>query len=125
MFRGVPWVFGSLFGGRCFRVGGLAVGVLAGFVFAGSASAATGTVGLGTAASFSGVAGSTVTNTGPTTMFGDLGLSPGSSVTGAPNVRGQTHVDDAVAIGAKNDLTTGYNDAASRPSNGSAGWGVR
>ena len=47
-------------------------------------------------------AGSTVTNTGPTTMFGDLGLSPGSSVTGAPHVLGQTHVDDAVAIGAKN-----------------------
>ena len=54
-------------------------------------------------------------------MFGDLGLSPGSSVTGAPHVLGATHVDDAVAIGAKNALTTGYNDAASRPSNGSAG----
>src|ERR1700680_3202979 len=121
MFRGVPWVFGSLFGGRCFRVGVLAVGVLAGFVFAGSASAATGTVGLGTAASFSVLAGSTVTNTGPTTMFGDLGLSPGSSVTGAPQVLGATHVDDAVAIGAKNALTTAYNDAASRPPNGSAG----
>jgi hypothetical protein len=54
-------------------------------------------------------------------MFGDLGLSPGSSVTGAPQVLGQTHVDDAVAVGAKNALTTAYNDAASRPSNGSAG----
>jgi hypothetical protein len=70
---------------------------------------------LGSAASFSVLAGSTVTNTGPTTMFGDLGLSPGSSVTGAPQVLGQTHVDDAVAIGAKNDLTTAYNDAAARP----------
>jgi hypothetical protein len=78
-------------------------------------------VGLGTAASFSVLGGSTITNTGPTTMFGDLGLSPGSSVTGAPQVLGQTHVDDAVAIGAKNALTTAYNDAASRPSNGSAG----
>ncbi len=90
-------------------------------LLAGSALAAAAPVGLGSAASFSVLAGSTVTNTGPTTMFGDLGLSPGSSVTGAPHVLGQMHVDDAVAIEAKNALTTAYNDAASRPSNGSAG----
>jgi hypothetical protein len=95
--------------------------LLSASVFAASASAAAATVGLGSGASFSVLAGSTVTNTGPTTMFGDLGLSPGSSVTGAPDVLGQTHVDDAVAIGAKNALTTAYNDAASRPTNGSAG----
>jgi Ice-binding-like len=89
--------------------------------FTASALAASASVGLGSAASFSVLAGSTVTNTGPTTMFGSLGLSPGSSVTGAPQVLGQTHIDDAVAIGAKNDLTSAYNDAASRPSNGSAG----
>ncbi len=91
------------------------------FAFAASAFGANASVGLGSAASFSVLAGSTVTNTGPTSMFGDLGLSPGSSVTGAPHVLGATHVDDAVAIGAKNALTTSYNDAASRPSNGSAG----
>ncbi len=99
----------------------LLLGLLSTLLFAGSALGATATVGLGPAASFSVLGGSTVTNTGPTTMFGDLGLSPGSSVTGAPHVLGQTHVDDAVAIGAKNALTTAYNDAASRPSNGSAG----
>jgi hypothetical protein len=96
-------------------------GLLAGMLFTGTAIAAPATVGLGTAASFSVLAGSTVTNTGPTTMFGDLGLAPGSSVTGAPHVLGQTHVDDAVAIEAKNALTTAYNAAASRPSEGSAG----
>jgi hypothetical protein len=90
-------------------------------IFASSALGAAAPVGLGTAASFSVLAGSTVTNTGPTTMFGDLGLSPGSSVTGAPHVLGATHVDDAVAIAAKSSLTTAYDDAAGRPSNGSAG----
>ncbi len=103
------------------RVGLLLLGMLSTLIFTSSALAAAASVGLGTAAPFSVLAGSTVTNTGPTTMFGGLGLSPGSSVTGAPQVLGQTHVDDAVAIAAKNDLTTAYNDAASRPSNGSAG----
>jgi hypothetical protein len=94
---------------------------MATLLFSGSAMAASSSVGLGSAASFSVLAGSTVTNTGPTTMFGSLGLSPGSSVTGAPHVLGATHVDDAVAIEAKNALATAYDDAASRPSNGSAG----
>jgi hypothetical protein len=106
---------------RKLRLGLLPLGVIGSLLFAASAFGANPTVGLGTAASFSVLAGSTVTNTGPTTMFGDLGLSPGSSVTGAPQVLGATHVDDAVAIGAKDALTTAYNDAASRPPNGSAG----
>jgi len=135
MERGVPSMHESLLsdslaviwrpvlraGGKLFRAGLLVLGLLSTLLFASSALGAPATVGLGTAASFSVLGGSTVTNTGPTTMFGDLGLSPGSSVTGAPHVLGQTHVDDAVAIGAKNALTTGYNDAASRPTNGSAG----
>jgi hypothetical protein len=112
----------SIWAGRkTFRAGLLLLGSLSTLLFASSALAAPATVGLGSAASFSVLGGSTVTNTGPTTMFGGLGLSPGSSVTGAPHVLGQTHVDDAVAIGAKSDLTTAYNDAASRPTNGSAG----
>jgi hypothetical protein len=135
MYRGVPKMYEShpgdslavsrrpLIGGgrKTVRAGLFLLGLLSTLLFASSALGATATVGLGSAASFSVLGGSTVTNTGPTTMFGDLGLSPGSSVTGAPQVLGQTHVDDAVAIGAKNALTTGYNDAASRASNGSAG----
>jgi len=108
-------------GGKALRVGLVLLASLCTLLFASSALGATASVGLGSAAGFSVLGGSTVTNTGPTTMFGDEGLSPGSSVTGAPQVLGQTHVDDAVAIAAKNDLTTAYNDAASRPSNGSAG----
>jgi hypothetical protein len=105
--------------------GGLLLGVLLGalftLIFAGSALGATASVGLGSAAPFSVLGGSTVTNTGPTTMFGDLGLYPGTSVTGEPHVLGQTYVNDQVAIEAKSSLTTAYNDAASRPTNGSAG----
>ena len=108
-------------GANTVRAGAVLLGLIAGLLFASSAVAAPASVGLGTAASFSVLGGSTVTNTGPTTMFGSLGLSPGSSVTGAPHVLGETHVDDAVAIAAKNSLTTAFNDAASRPSNGSAG----
>src|ERR1700691_1625339 len=108
-------------GRKTLRAGLLLLGSLSTLLFASSALGATATVGLGKADSFSVLGGSTVTNTGPTTMFGDLGLSPGSSVTGAPHVLGETHVDDAVSIGAKNALTAAYDDAASRPSNGSAG----
>jgi hypothetical protein len=108
-------------GGRTFRVGLILLGSLSTLIFASSALGATASVGLATAAPFSVLAGSTVTNTGPTTMFGDLGLAPGSSVTGEPHVLGQTHIDDAVATEAKSSLTTAYNEAASRPTNGSAG----
>jgi hypothetical protein len=106
---------------KTFRAGLLLLGSLSTLIFASSAMGATATVGLGSAESFSVLAGSTVENTGATTMSGDLGLSPGSSVTGAPHVLGATHEDDAVAIGAKSALTTAYNEAASRVSSGSAG----
>jgi hypothetical protein len=103
-----------------FRVGLILLGSLFTLIFASSALGAT-TVGLGKAASFSVLGGSTITNTGQTTMFGDLGLAPGSSVTGAPVVLGAEHVDDAVANEAKIALTTAVTTAANEASNGSAG----
>src|SRR5665647_2059911 len=80
-------------------------------------------VNLGTAGTFVVLAGSTVTNTGSSVITGNLGLSPGTAVTGFPPgvVTGTMHVADAVALQAQNDLTTAYNDAAGRASNGSAG----
>ena len=62
------------------------------------------------------LAGSAVTNTGATTITGDLGLSPGSSVGGFPPgiLNGTQHINDVIANQAKLDLTTAYNDAAGR-----------
>ena len=82
-----------------------------------SALASVGPVGLGTATPFAVLAGTTVTNTGPSHISGDLGVSPGTAVTGFPPgkvVNGKQHRADAVALQAQSDLTTAYNDAAGR-----------
>ena len=69
---------------------------------------------MGTAANFAVLAGSAITNTGPTVISGGLGLSPGTAVTGfPPGVATVKHKTDAVALGAKNALVTAYNDLAS------------
>jgi hypothetical protein len=60
---------------------------------------------------------STVTNTGPSVVRGNLGLSPGTSVIGFPPgivTNGTIHAADAVALQAQNDVTTAYNDLAGR-----------
>lgn len=73
------------------------------------------TVVLGTAGTFAVLAYSTITNTGVGTLItGDLGLSPGSSITGAPTVTGAQHVDDSKAVNALVDLGTAYADAEGR-----------
>ncbi|MCE0486073.1 ice-binding family protein, partial [Ornithinimicrobium sediminis] len=76
-------------------------------------------VNLGTSSSFAVLAGSTVTNTGPSVISGNLGVSPGTAVVGFPPGlvnNGVIHAADAVALQAQADLTTAYNDAAGRPS---------
>ena len=66
------------------------------------------------------LAGSAVTNTGPTTITGDVGVSPGSAITGFPPgavVSGTTHSADASALQAQSDLTTAYTNLAGQPCN--------
>lgn len=80
-------------------------------------SAYADSIDLGTAGSFAVLAGSTVTNTGPTIIHGNLGVSPGSAVTGFPPglvTGGTIHAADAVALQAQSDLTTAYNVAAGK-----------
>jgi len=66
---------------------------------------------LGTAEDFAVLAGSTVTNTGFSVITGDLGVHPGSAVTGFPPgiVVGTIHAADATASQAKIDLVGQYN----------------
>src|SRR5207253_1460874 len=73
-------------------------------------------VALGSAANFAVLAGSTVTNTGNTIVTGDLGVSPGTAVTGfGPGVvNGSQHAGDPVAAQGIADLNTAYLDAAGR-----------
>jgi len=85
----------------------------------GPAAAAQSSVNLGLAAPFAVLGGSTVTNTGPSVLNGNLGLSPGTSVTGFPpgTVNGASDVTDATAADAQIALTTAYNFAkAAAPS---------
>lgn len=74
---------------------------------------------LGTAQTFSVLGGATVTNTGPTTLSNDLGVSPGSAITGFPPglvlAPGAQHAADAVALQAESDVTTAYVTLAGLP----------
>ena len=82
-----------------------------------SAHAAESAVGLGNAGSFAVLGAKTVTNTGPTTISGDVGVNPGSAVTGltaAQVTNGTIHAADALSGLAQKDLVTAYNDAAGR-----------
>jgi hypothetical protein len=69
---------------------------------------------LGAADSFAVLGSSTVTNTGPTTVNGDLGVSPGSTLVGFPPgiINGTTHLADAASLAAQNSIVTAYNALA-------------
>lgn len=96
------------------RLTGVGVAV---FCCAASVASAQTVPSLGSAQSFAVLAGSTTTNTGPSVVTGDLGVSPGSAVTGFPPglvVSGTIHAADATALAAQTDVTAAYNSLASQ-----------
>ena len=106
---------------------GCTIVLLATLMVAGGAQGVTPpTVLLGTAGQFAVLAGSGITNTGASTISGDVGSSPTPSETGfaacpaadCVSLTGTNHTDpdpnDAVTQSAKADLITAYNDAAGR-----------
>ena len=83
-----------------------------------SAAAATAPL-LGTADAFSVLGAATVTNTGPSVLNRNLGVSPGTAVTGFPpgllTPPATLHAGDAVAGQAQNDVGTAYGVLAGEP----------
>jgi Ice-binding-like len=98
------------------RLAGIALAATLAFAAVPVAAQAS-AVNLATASPFVVLGGSTDTNEGSSVLNGDLGLSPGTSLTGFNEavVNGATHENDAVAAQAQSDLTTAYNVAAGQP----------
>ena len=98
------------------RLAGIALAATLAFAAVPVAAQAS-AVNLGTVSPFVVLGGSTVTNEGTSVLNGDLGLSPGTSLTGFNEavVNGVTHENDAVAAQGQSDLTTAYNVAAGQP----------
>jgi hypothetical protein len=95
-----------------------AIGLCVGLACALVPAAAQAQVGLGTAGSFVVLGGASVSNTGPSVLNGDLGVSPGTSMPGfgfPAVVNGAIHNNDGVASQAQLDLATAYDVAATQP----------
>jgi hypothetical protein len=72
---------------------------------------------LGAACSFGILGGSAVSSTGLSVVNGDVGVSPGTSISGFPpgTINGVRHQTDSIAAMAQGALTTAYNTAAGLP----------
>jgi LPXTG-motif cell wall-anchored protein len=96
----------------------LGAATVASLIAIGTIAAAATPVGLGAATSFVVLAGAGVTNTGPTTLNGDIGTFPTTSISGTASmtINGVNHGGDGVTQQAKTDLVTAYNNAGQGPS---------
>jgi hypothetical protein len=98
------------------RLAGIALAVVVAFALPAASQAAS--VDLATAGPFVVLGGTTVTNTGPSVLNGDLGVSPGTELEGfelPAVVNGAKHATDEVAAKAQLDLTNAYDVAAGLP----------
>ncbi len=100
-------------------IAGLALGALTIAAISGTADAGiVATVPLATAGSYSVLAGTTVTNTGPSVLGESLGVHPGTAVEGFPpgivSAPGTIDAGGPTSLTAQNDLTIAYDNAAGR-----------
>ena len=81
---------------------------------------------LGAAAPYAVIAGSTITNTGSSVITGDVGLSPGSAITGFPpgTISGTTDAADATSLAAQNAATAAYLNVAGQTSTATVAGGI-
>lgn len=105
--------------GSRLAVAGLALGALTIAAISGTADAGiVATVPLATAGSYSVLAGTTVTNTGPSVLGESLGVHPGTAVEGFPpgivSAPGTIDAGGPTSLTAQNDLAIAYDNAAGR-----------
>ena len=94
------------------RLGAASVAAIALLIAAsGSAQAVAVPVPLGSAYSFAVLGATEVTNSGPTVINGDIGVSAGTNVGGGYTVNGTNHADDSVSAAAQISLDAAITNA--------------
>lgn len=114
------WRIDSRCAGEVFALKVRSVSLIIVLLGAANVYATTVNVGLGAANLFAVLGGTSVTNTGASSINGNLGLWSGTSITGFPpgTINGTIDATNASAMQAQMDLTGAYNTAAAQPCGG-------